>query len=63
MSDEVFQFPDSERRRSMLRYSLRKRLNERRGIDADVSPMPSKRLSQGQFGQVINVDFKNKNKK
>jgi hypothetical protein len=63
MSEEVFQFPDSERRRAMLRYSLRKKLNERRGVDDYVSPLPSPRLSQGQFGQIIGVDFKEKRKK
>jgi hypothetical protein len=67
MSDEVFQFPDTERRRGFLRYKLRAKrpgtLEHAVKHDLPLPTLPAARLNKDQFGQVIQVDFKNKKKK
>jgi hypothetical protein len=67
MSDEVFNFPDSERRRGLLRFQLRKKrkgtLEHAVANDLPIPPLPTARLRKEQFGQVIQVDFKKKKRK
>jgi hypothetical protein len=67
MSDEVFNLPDTERRRGFLRYKLRSKrpgtLEHAVKHDLPLPPLPAARLNRDQFAEVIHVDFKKKKKK